>query len=226
MALAARSTMALRTPTSSAVRRSIVVRADAAAAPSAPPPRPMTGKEWMKTQPGVSAPFGFFDPAGLCDAPGFSIGEAKRFRESEVTHGRVAMLAVVGWIVAEGFHPLFGGQIDGPAFVHFQKVESIWPQFWEIILLAVGITEAYRIGVAYNAPGMDDQLKSTHVAGEIGFDPMGLYPKNPTEKFEIQTKEINNGRLAMLAIAGFAGQEEKDHETIFNALFHKGAAPL
>lgn len=57
---------------------------------------------------------------GYCSNPNFTVSEAKRFRESELTHGRVAMLATLGWIVQEEYHPFFGGQIGGPAFRHFQ----------------------------------------------------------------------------------------------------------
>ena len=43
-------------------------------------------------------------------------------------------------------------------------------------------------------------------AGEIGFDPLGLTPTDPKEKYDLQTKELNNGRLAMIGIAGFVAQ--------------------
>ncbi len=82
--------------------------------------RASSGKDYMESLPGVSAPMGFFDPAGFCNSPAFTVSEAKRFREAEVTHGRVSMLAVLGWLVAEEYHPFFGGEIGGPAFRHFQ----------------------------------------------------------------------------------------------------------
>merc|ERR1711957_701622 len=49
--------------------------------------------------PGALAPVGEFDPLNfLEDLP---IQEIKRFREAEVTHGRVSMLACIGYLVAE-----------------------------------------------------------------------------------------------------------------------------
>jgi len=68
---------------------------------------------------GVSAPFGYFDPAGL----GKKVTEkrAKYFRECELKHGRVAMLAAFGFPVAEHFHPLFGGNIDVPSCVEISR---------------------------------------------------------------------------------------------------------
>ena len=38
------------------------------------------------------------------------------------------------------------------------------------------------------------------------FDPLGLKPVDPEELKMMQTKELNNGRLAMVAIAGFVAQ--------------------
>jgi hypothetical protein len=52
----------------------------------------------MLTLPGISAPLGFFDPVKFTDSPTFTVSEAKRYREAELTHGRVAMLAAVGWV--------------------------------------------------------------------------------------------------------------------------------
>ena len=43
--------------------------------------------------------------------------------------------------------------------------------------------------------------------GDVGFDPLGLAPADPAELRRMQEKELANGRLAMLAAAGFAAQE-------------------
>ena len=72
--------------------------------------------------------------------PGLSkdldLTEMKRYREAEVTHGRVSMLAVLGFLVAESFHPLFGGSIAGPAIRHLDQVRVVAPAFFEILALA------------------------------------------------------------------------------------------
>ena len=59
-----------------------------------------------------------------------------------------------------------------------------------------------RISAGWNslsAPATE-QIKEDYNPGEIGFDPLGLLPTDEDAKFEIQTKEINNGRLAMISI--------------------------
>jgi len=62
-------------------------------------------------------------------------------------------------------------------------------------------------------------LRDNYYPGDIGFDPLNLKPKDPTKLFELQTKELQNGRLAMLAAAGFMAQELSDKKGIFEHLF-------
>ena len=50
-------------------------------------------------------------------------------------------------------------------------------------------------------------LREGYLPGDLGFDPMGLKPKGEAELLAMQNKELNNGRLAMIAIAGMVGQE-------------------
>ena len=50
-------------------------------------------------------------------------------------------------------------------------------------------------------------LREGDLPGDLGFDPMGLKPKGEAELLAMQNKELNNGRLAMLAIAGMTAQE-------------------
>ena len=49
--------------------------------------------------PGQCAPFGYFDPLGL--AAETTPEQVKRYREAELTHGRVCMLAALGFLVGE-----------------------------------------------------------------------------------------------------------------------------
>jgi len=164
--------------------------------------------------PGVAGPTGFFDPYGFCDD--ITVGEASRFREAEVTHGRVAMLASVGWLVQEQFHPLFGSNITGPAFGHFQEVEAVFPQFWELITFAIALAEGKRIATGWATPGQENFLKEDYVAGDLGFDPLGLLEGKTADEIKaMKTKELNNGRLAMIAWVGFCGQEAVSGSTLF-----------
>ena len=72
-----------------------------------------------KDLPGVTGPFGFFDPLGF--AKDLSTPELMLRREAELAHGRVAMIGALGFLVQEAFHPLFP-QIDGPAINQLSQV--------------------------------------------------------------------------------------------------------
>ena len=58
-------------------------------------------------------------------------------------------------------------------------------------------------------------IRSDYASGDLGWDPLGLKPTNPAELKDMQTKEINNGRLAMIGIVGMLGQELAHGEKLF-----------
>ena len=68
--------------------------------------------DYVKKMPG-EGPLGFFDPWGFTSNEDMTEGRARYYREVELKHGRVAMLAALGFLVGEHFHPLFGGDVDG-----------------------------------------------------------------------------------------------------------------
>ena len=57
--------------------------------------------EYVLQMPGIVAPTGFFDPAGLSRMK--TTAQLKYAREAELKHGRVAMLAALGFPFAEEF---------------------------------------------------------------------------------------------------------------------------
>lgn len=178
--------------------------------------------------PGALSPMGEFDPLGL--SKGLPVQEIKRFREAEVTHGRVAMLATLGYLVAEKFHPFFGGVVAGPANTHLTQVREVAPAFFVWLALSIATAEVGRAKFGWNAPvqaikknqELDydgktyfTKLNDRYYPGDIGFDPLGLKPSDPAEFAKMQTKELQNGRLAMLAAMGMIVQEQITHQTLF-----------
>jgi len=167
-------------------------------------PDPFDSVAFAKSLPGISGPLGFFDPLNFCE--GETEGKIRFFREVEVKHARVAMLAAVGFLVAEQFHPLFGGMVDVPSFIAFQ--ETPLQTFWPAVVLGIAVVEVFSV-FTFESPfgGQPWTVRSDHAAGDLGFDPLGLKPTDAAGLKEMQTKELNNGRIAMLAVAGMVGQE-------------------
>jgi Chlorophyll A-B binding protein len=171
--------------------------------------------------PGALAPVGIFDPLGFGDKA--DEPTLKRYREAELTHGRVAMLATVGFLVGEkveGSSFLFDASIKGPAISHLAQVP---PLFWGLLTIAIGASEQARATIGWvdpkdvpvDKPGL---LRDDYTPGDLGFDPLGLKPTNPADFAIMQTKELQNGRLAMLAAAGFMAQELVDGKGILEHL--------
>jgi len=158
----------------------------------------------VKDMAGITEPMGLWDPLGFTkDA---TEGKIRFYREVELKHGRVGMLAALGFLVAEQFHPLFGGNIDQPAYLAFQQTPL--QTFWGSVVLAIGVLEILSV-FSFNNPagGEPWSIRSDHKPGDFGFDPLGLKPESAAELKEMQNKELNNGRLAMLAAAGMIAQE-------------------
>merc|ERR1719162_2549480 len=111
-----------------------LVAGSAVAFAPAPMARSSTSLAFDKdTMPGALAPMGFFDPAGFADEAAL-----RKYREAEVTHGRVAMLATIGFLVGEkveGSTFLFDSQITGCAI---DQIPQVPIGFSLILLIAIG----------------------------------------------------------------------------------------
>ena len=55
----------------------------------------------------------------------------------------VAMLGAVGFLVAENFHPLFGGDINVPSYVAYQQTPL--QEFWPAVVGSIGVLEFFSI---------------------------------------------------------------------------------
>jgi hypothetical protein len=158
----------------------------------------------------IVEPTGLFDPLGFADKADEAI--LKRYREAELTHGRVAMLATLGFLAGEaveGKSFLWDASVKGPAITHLSQVP---PVFWALLTIGIGAAEQTRVQIGWVEPknvpaAKPGLLRDTYVPGDIGFHPLGLKPEDPAAFKELATKKLQNGRLAMLAAAGFMAQE-------------------
>jgi len=146
-----------------------------------------------------------FDPAGFAK----SEKDLIQYREAEVKHGRLAMLAAAGWPLSELFDakiakvfnltPIVDATDRAPSLLN-GGLGKISPIYWILCLMAAGFIDVYGISKGRsNDPN--------YFPGNLGIDPFGIYPKEKDAQMRMQTTEIKNGRLAMIAIFAFAIQE-------------------
>jgi hypothetical protein len=143
------------------------------------------------------SPFGFAGPdkASLIN-----------MREAEVKHCRLAMLAVIGWPLAElldkpiadsaNLPTLLTKTGEAPSLLN-GGLDKVDPLYWIVVILLAGIVELES-----------DKMKekgAKYVIGDCGLS--SLLPADAKSIKDLQTKEIKNGRLAMMALVGFVVQE-------------------
>eukprot|EP00445_Apocalathium_hangoei_P091551 CAMPEP_0204239686 /NCGR_PEP_ID=MMETSP0361-20130328/94505_1 /ASSEMBLY_ACC=CAM_ASM_000343 /TAXON_ID=268821 /ORGANISM="Scrippsiella Hangoei, Strain SHTV-5" /LENGTH=140 /DNA_ID=CAMNT_0051212483 /DNA_START=24 /DNA_END=446 /DNA_ORIENTATION=- len=121
-------------------------------------------------------------------------------REAELKHGRVCMLATVGWIATDSGLRFAGDMFQNVSTIeaHSKMVEAgVMAPF----LAAVGVVELYGGWLTIN--GFEERIKRD--AGDF-FIGKQVLPKDPEQERLMRLKEIENGRLAMLAFSGICTQ--------------------
>merc|ERR1740138_613878 len=127
-------------------------------------PKPLTPVEYAKTLPGITDPLGYFDPVGFLEQDDITLGKVRFYREVELKHGRVAMLAALGFPLAEQFHPLFATD-DAPSFSAFQQTPL--QTFWPAVVFVIAIFEVFSVFTFENPAGNQPwSIKEDHVAGD------------------------------------------------------------
>merc|ERR1712187_648777 len=144
-------------------------------------------------------------------------GKLLFYREAELKHGRVCMLATVGFAVGERFHPLWGGDKDMPTLFQVQDPSIL--AFWPLAFLVFGGIE--KLGGDRDTG--DGELPYGLYPGDLGWDPLDNPPKNPEEFRLMQNREILNGRLAMISILGQVSEEFVTKEKLHFGKLFQGA---
>jgi light-harvesting complex I chlorophyll a/b binding protein 1 len=177
----------------------------------------------MTDLPGITSPLGFFDPLGL--SKNADSKEINRLREAELKHGRVCMLAFVGILVGEAVEfstPLYGDKIVGPAIYQFQEADQLTGFGFAFFIVGL-ISVIEGLGVQRN--WADGKVRADITPGDLNWDPLSLKPSDPAKLAALQTKEINNGRLAMIGVAGMIVQELVNGKGILENAGFEGALP-
>lgn len=131
------------------------------------------------------------------DPMGFSLAvDIRWMREAELKHGRVCMLATVGWIATD-----LGMRVPGEPFqVSTIEAHDALVKYGTMphMLVWLGLLETFGFLALTN---MFDG-KTDRKPGDFGL--RMLYPTDEKGQRDMQLKELRNGRLAMLAFSGIA----------------------
>merc|ERR1719440_1501538 len=197
LALASNS-MGFNTP--AVLRSNIAVRMEVAAVPpEAPAPPPLPKIKTMMVGDGTLAGDMSFDPLMIADTP----EKLAWFREAEVKHARLAMLAAFGWPISEvtNFGGLLRGDGRAPSLLNggLGDINSI---YWAGVV---------ALAVYWEAQGLDKKFgkQEDYLPGMLGFDPLGA------DSPSMRNAEITNGRVAMVAITVYALEEALTKAPIF-----------
>eukprot|EP00439_Symbiodinium_sp_Y106_P005810 s6705_g1.t1 len=147
---------------------------------------------------GVQAPVGFWDPAGFTK-DGNSENFARR-RQTELKHGRIAMLATMGYITPE--FSKWPGYLSPTLGIKFADVPNGLAAISKVPIS--GWTQIL-LWMAYCETSQDQSPGTPGAAGDFGWKVL------TSDDAETKTKklaaELANGRLAMMAIIGMFFQD-------------------
>merc|ERR1711985_92900 len=148
---------------------------------------------------GVQPPLGYWDPLGF-SADG-DIYSFRRRRSVEIKHGRICMLATMGYITPEitGKIP---GYLSPSAGLKFEDIPNGLAAISKVPTVGWAQIAAY-FGFCEFSGGFEDYKTGT--PGDYGLKV--LTSADPAEKTKKLSAEIANGRLAMVAIIGMFFQD-------------------
>eukprot|EP00438_Fugacium_kawagutii_P006685 Skav219097 [mRNA] locus=scaffold1574:159526:176924:+ [translate_table: standard] len=137
---------------------------------------------------GVQAPVGFWDPAGFTADGSVENFKRRRQMQTELKHGRISMLATMGYITPE-ITGKFPGYLSPSAGLKFADVPNGLAAISKVPAAGWGQILAY---MAFCEVSQDQSPGTPAAAGDFGF--------------KVQT-ELKHGRISMLATMGYITPE-------------------
>jgi len=184
---------------STSATRLAPVRMQAEQEATPPPPPPLPKIKTMRVGDGTLAGDLNFDPLEISNTP----GALAWYREAEIKHARLAMLAALGWPVSEltNFGNLLTSGGRAPSLLN-GGLENVNAVYWAAVIALAAYWEGRTFDKMFGK--QDDYLP-----GMLGFDPLG------GDSQSTRNAEILNGRVAMVAITLYAFEEAITKAPIF-----------
>ena len=134
-------------------------------------------------------------------------------------HGCVTMMATIGYLIGESTPTITYG-MDTHHTIANNQIPKVPGTVLFPFFLAINIAEAWRAAKGWVEPGLGPlfTLRESYYPGDLAFDPLGLKPSDPAKFAAMQSKELSNGRLAMIATAGMCVQEQINGQGILENL--------
>ncbi len=153
---------------------------------------------------GATKPMGYFDPLGF--SKDSSQQDIIRLREAELKHGRWGMIAATTIPLSETVQ-------NTPAIHNFDNLSDVQKLLIVGAILAGELT-LMKKGWKNPFDTTDNYFKfnDDYQPGDFGFNTLS---SDSTIADELLNKELNNGRLAMIAAAGMIAQEVVTGRTLF-----------
>jgi len=136
------------------------------------------------------------------------------YREAEIKHARIGMLAALGWPVAEKLNGPLSEALGQPSLLTDDgRVPTILNGGLDGVN-SVYWAAALGLAVAAESTYLDDQLgvgmkRTDYEPGMLGFDPLGLDSK------VTRNAEIWLGRVGMMAVVAYALEESVTKAPLF-----------
>ena len=159
---------------------------------------------------GAQMPLGFFDPLGMSSGADASKEEFDRLRWVELKHGRVAMLAVVGYLVTYA-GVRFPGAEDVPS--GFAALDNLPGMVWAQMIATWAMMEAanqdqYKAPWGLNQNTLGDSPAEFMGDFRNGALDFGWGNLSDATKMKKRAIELNNGRAAQMGILGIMVHEK------------------
>lgn len=132
------------------------------------------------------------------------------YREAEIRHGRLAMLAAIIWPLQEKLDKLyleddqFGPLIYGPVTLPY------FPLVMTLLMMLLGYLDIYAKAIKE-----EEGIGDAFLPGDCFWDPLKvLEGAPPSMKRNMQERELFNGRVAMVAVAAYVFEEATSHQAL------------